>query len=674
MNYLHSFAIISLTFGVICNHSCNQANATSAPEGIALSSLQIKEDGSLTRCEAKVSAEGFEKNIPAWGLDEETASNNARQAARYIAETHRMIDGWSAMFAMDIEYQEFSSDTGSSDETAEEVVKRPEEIQRLIDSVLQQWNTSSVDTNRVPGYSITIENCVALDISKKKKQQWTVSWNATTTSGFDLGSTIEQARRYDCGLQYKREQFLMFENDEVFDKNKKIPFIQSKLAQAHEHLAQCFQNDSSSVLLPSKSKIKAISETAALCIGELPNERMQFDPQKAIKTPVGIGGNSEIARENAWSEWRMQTYRIGVAEALDALAHAPPYMRSQMLANGYSKSMNGLLAISSVENRLTWCSELSEPVSNEWTWSQLTWEEEGCFFAAKSWQSQTVTGTDQLIVARDEHCLKNVWSIADDIKSAVENSPEDVTLTMWQRGWGLVLFCDALCSNNSLLDSKDLVPIDRNTYKNSKQFTKAMDRAVAQRDLTTQLSFIPQLSLIPQVRDAMLMHPERSAQFLDRMQELQKEGTLYDFFVPSQYKGRWFLEPNPNGGKSSSKKQEIKESLRDEIPFNLRGIKTAQLAYDADFDMFVPVEAYPPLSDDNVPRDWLMEESGGFETIGWMPDPILGQVRGTYWVTTTQTNFTAWGIIDVDGDGEYATYKATKSENPNLPVTGPKVY
>ena len=112
------------------------------------------------------------------------------------------------------------------------------------------------------------------------------------------------------------------------------------------------------------------------------------------------------------------------------------------------------------------------------------------------------------------------------------------------------------------------------------------------------------------------------------------------------------------------------KSKRAEVPSNLKGIKTAQLAYEANFDTFVAASAYPGYPTKTTQR-WVMSESGGFASMGWSPD---GDVRGSYWVETTNYNFRAFGISDVDGDGSYATYVATKSQNPNAPITGPDVY
>jgi uncharacterized tellurite resistance protein B-like protein len=117
--------------------------------------------------------------------------------------------------------------------------------------------------------------------------------------------------------------------------------------------------------------------------------------------------------------------------------------------------------------------------------------------------------------------------------------------------------------------------------------------------------------------------------------------------------------------------EKYKKTKRGEVPLNLKGIKTVELAYEATFDVYVTAAPYPEKSSGDKTKKWSKGSSGGFATLGWSPD---GDVRGTYWVTTTVTNFTAYGIIDVDGDGVFATYKATKSENPNVPITGPDVY
>ena len=114
------------------------------------------------------------------------------------------------------------------------------------------------------------------------------------------------------------------------------------------------------------------------------------------------------------------------------------------------------------------------------------------------------------------------------------------------------------------------------------------------------------------------------------------------------------------------------KAKRAEVPSNVDGIKTAQLAYDAAFDEFVPAGPHPvrPEELDENPRSWSREE--GFDTLGWGPD---GDVRGTYMVEVERggRDFVVHGWIDADGDGEPAHYTARRSTNAAL-VTPNDVY
>ena len=107
-----------------------------------------------------------------------------------------------------------------------------------------------------------------------------------------------------------------------------------------------------------------------------------------------------------------------------------------------------------------------------------------------------------------------------------------------------------------------------------------------------------------------------------------------------------------------------------EVPRMLKAIKTAQIMYMQDYDVYVRCAAYPPKAS-TEPQHWDHQNSGGFKVIDFRPS---SEVRGSYMVSTTSYNFTAVGIIDVDGDGVYATYVATKTENPNNPITPSDVY
>lgn len=112
------------------------------------------------------------------------------------------------------------------------------------------------------------------------------------------------------------------------------------------------------------------------------------------------------------------------------------------------------------------------------------------------------------------------------------------------------------------------------------------------------------------------------------------------------------------------------KSKRAEIPQNIKAIKIAEIAYMQDYDVYVKCSAYP-ATPTKTTQQWTKASSGGFKTIDFTPN---GDVRGSYMVSTTSTNFTVKGLSDVDGDSVYATYEATKTENPNAPTTAADVY
>ena len=111
------------------------------------------------------------------------------------------------------------------------------------------------------------------------------------------------------------------------------------------------------------------------------------------------------------------------------------------------------------------------------------------------------------------------------------------------------------------------------------------------------------------------------------------------------------------------------QAMRSEVPVNLKAIRTAEIAYRNDFGVFVTAAMYPSSPTATL-QTWVKASSGGFATLGWMPD---GAVRGSYGVATTSVDFTAIGVSDVDGDGSYASFTATSVLEPHL-NTDPNVY
>jgi type IV pilus assembly protein PilA len=112
------------------------------------------------------------------------------------------------------------------------------------------------------------------------------------------------------------------------------------------------------------------------------------------------------------------------------------------------------------------------------------------------------------------------------------------------------------------------------------------------------------------------------------------------------------------------------KAKRAEVPGNVDGIKTSELAYDAAFDAFVDATKHPSADSTKLPVAWD-PAAVGFATIGWQPD---GKVRGNYAVAAEVTDFLVTGNSDVDGDGARADYSCSTSTNATLATADSNVY
>jgi type IV pilus assembly protein PilA len=112
------------------------------------------------------------------------------------------------------------------------------------------------------------------------------------------------------------------------------------------------------------------------------------------------------------------------------------------------------------------------------------------------------------------------------------------------------------------------------------------------------------------------------------------------------------------------------KAKRSEVPSNVDGIKTSEVAYEAAFDSFIDAAAKPG-SLAKTQRAWTVT-ADGFSSIGWKPD---GAIRGSYAVTGSgATDFLVTGSSDVDGDLDVAVYTATVSVNTTLTAGDENVY
>ena len=118
------------------------------------------------------------------------------------------------------------------------------------------------------------------------------------------------------------------------------------------------------------------------------------------------------------------------------------------------------------------------------------------------------------------------------------------------------------------------------------------------------------------------------------------------------------------------------QAKRTEIARNLSSIKEALDTHNAEHGEYIEAAPHPTGTPGPGTRPWA-DGNEGFETIGWRPE---GDARGTYSVSIRQVNsddsqgdFVITGTCDMDGDGVFATYTATKSIDPVM-VTNSDIY
>jgi type IV pilus assembly protein PilA len=97
------------------------------------------------------------------------------------------------------------------------------------------------------------------------------------------------------------------------------------------------------------------------------------------------------------------------------------------------------------------------------------------------------------------------------------------------------------------------------------------------------------------------------------------------------------------------------KAKRGELPSNVNGIKTAELAYDAMYDGFISAVQNPSGTPSKAAVLWDPTVAG-WKELPWAPD---GEVRGNYTVVAATTDFLITANCDVDADSNLATYTAS---------------
>lgn len=94
---------------------------------------------------------------------------------------------------------------------------------------------------------------------------------------------------------------------------------------------------------------------------------------------------------------------------------------------------------------------------------------------------------------------------------------------------------------------------------------------------------------------------------------------------------------------------------RAELPPNVDGIRTAQLAWEVTNREYLTLPDNPDTTPNRElrPFDRTLDR---WSELGWAPS---GSVRGSYVVAATASDFTVTGYSDVEGDGAVCHYDAT---------------
>ena len=118
-------------------------------------------------------------------------------------------------------------------------------------------------------------------------------------------------------------------------------------------------------------------------------------------------------------------------------------------------------------------------------------------------------------------------------------------------------------------------------------------------------------------------------------------------------------------------------SKRSELPTNLDAIRTAEKAYEAEWDVFTACAAAPATVPVKTQASFghTFGDGSDWDLLGWLAD---GKVRGQYQVTVTTgtsvtQNFSASARADIDGDGVTSAYGADRSVKATM-VTINSVY
>ena len=104
---------------------------------------------------------------------------------------------------------------------------------------------------------------------------------------------------------------------------------------------------------------------------------------------------------------------------------------------------------------------------------------------------------------------------------------------------------------------------------------------------------------------------------------------------------------------------------RAELPTLVTAIREHQVAYYAEFDVYVDC-APNPAAYSAAPQPWA-QNMAGWDAIGYQPD---GDIRGSYSCDDLGNDFLCTGLIDLDNDGIEARYDSARTFGSTMISTG----
>ena len=469
----------------------------------------------------------FKVRVAGWGNTGGEAASNARENALYLSDGHRLIDGWTLLIG------------GSANRKALD-----ENNTRMLEALETQFLKSPTEKEpleslEVPGYSVDVLECnaVVTPIKPRDNQSWAVTWAGHSTSGHDLGATIERARRQACGKAYSKDFISIFDHTKPAVPAKKVETVRAGVEMAHDNLSQCMRAENKMKLGASELKQAWPPQTSSsqpvLCTG-YPPAVSQKDPTPT--TPTGIGLSPESAQEAAWRGYRWTLQRGILGSAMLIAASAPSDYRGSLILAELERFLVESVRPGLFETMSTWCGTLADPAKKPtWEWNRI----DGACPVVPALSSETDSSSpptlERLNMVRSDFCNQQIWSEHKAFTETRPTIPETMRVQSDMSYLGKRYYCEMNCLNKSRTSQfEELPPV---TFKDEKATMDALKRAIANQDADLFLGLVPTFATAQMMR-VLKMQPTG---FWQGLAKVQAQGKLNTMFKVKQVRGRWTI-------------------------------------------------------------------------------------------------------------------------------------